>query len=107
MPCCWRSWRPAFSRTPPCRYGTPVSPTPTAHFAAGAAHSQLPGDAAAVRAGAGVVLHWEAVLNPAWISVRLQPLPGAWTWGVTLALFPGLLFIVEELLRCLRAAQRG
>jgi hypothetical protein len=31
--------------------------------------------------------------------------PEAWSWGVTLALLPGLLLIVEELSRCLRAAR--
>ena len=53
-----------------------------------------------------IVLHWEAVRDPAWsLSVRRQPLPAAWSWGVLLALVPGLLLIVEELLRGLRAAR--
>jgi hypothetical protein len=54
------------------------------------------------------VLHWEAVREPAWtFSVREQPLPPAWSWGVLLALAPGLLLILEELLRCQRAARRA
>ena len=56
------------------------------------------------------VLHWDAVVHPSWNwSLREQPLPSAWRWGVVLALLPGLLLIVEELLRCctrtVRAAQ--
>ncbi|HEU5136475.1 MAG TPA: hypothetical protein VFU13_15095 [Steroidobacteraceae bacterium] len=52
------------------------------------------------------ILHWDAVLNPAWtLSARQHALPLAWAWGVLLALVPGLLLIVEELLRCLRAAR--
>jgi hypothetical protein len=53
------------------------------------------------------VLHWNAVVNPAWHwSVRLAPLPTSWTLGVLAALLAGLLLIVEELWRCLRAARR-
>jgi len=53
-----------------------------------------------------IVLHWEAVRDPVWaISGRRQPLPATWTWGVLLALCPGLLMIVEELVRCLRVAR--
>jgi hypothetical protein len=52
-----------------------------------------------------VVLHWEAVLNPTWtLTAREQPLP--WTGGIWMALALGFLFIVEELLRCLRATRR-
>ena len=52
-----------------------------------------------------LVLHWDALLNPTWdLSFRLQPLPGQWTSGVTLALIAGLLLILEELLRCLRTS---
>jgi hypothetical protein len=54
-----------------------------------------------------VVLHWDTVLHPAWRwSIRLQPLPKAWTLGVLLALLAGQLMIFEELVRCLRAARR-
>jgi hypothetical protein len=50
------------------------------------------------------VLHWDAVAEPVWSwSLRPQPLP--WTWGVVLALCPGLLMIVEELMCCLRTAR--
>ena len=53
------------------------------------------------------VLHWDAVVNPSWSwSIRDQPLPAAWRWGVMLALLPGLLLIVEELLRCLHKSGR-
>jgi len=52
------------------------------------------------------VLHWDSLMNPTWgLSLRLQPLPALWTWGVTIALIPGLLMIVEELVRCLRASE--
>jgi hypothetical protein len=51
-----------------------------------------------------VVLHWDALMNPAWtLAPRRQPLPVAWTCGVLLALVPGFLLILEELLRCRRA----
>jgi len=53
-----------------------------------------------------VVLHWDTLLHPEWHwSFRLQPLPKAWTLGVLLGLLAGLLMIVEELVRCLRAAR--
>jgi hypothetical protein len=52
------------------------------------------------------VLHWDAVVHPAWHwSKRLDPLPESWTLAVLLALLSGLLLIVEEWLRCLRAAR--
>jgi hypothetical protein len=52
-----------------------------------------------------VVLHWEAFVEPEWgWSLRLRPLPPGYRAGVLLALLVGLLLIVEELLRCLRAA---
>lgn len=51
-----------------------------------------------------VVLHWEAVANPTWaLAARGQPLP--WTGGILTALALGLLFIIEEWLRCLRVAR--
>jgi len=57
------------------------------------------------------VLHWDAVLNPSWTwSSRQQPLPEPWTSSVLALLAAGLLPIVEELTRCLRAqraTQRG
>jgi len=50
------------------------------------------------------VLHWDAVLNPSWTwSSRQQPLPEPWTSSVLALLAAGLLPIVEELTRCLRA----
>jgi hypothetical protein len=53
------------------------------------------------------VLHWDAMRSPAWnLSTRLQPLPEAWVWGVLLVLGAGWLFIVEELVRCLRVRSR-
>jgi hypothetical protein len=53
------------------------------------------------------VLHWSALESPVWtLSARDRPLPPAWTAGVLLALAPGLVLIVEELLRCLRAFRR-
>lgn len=53
-----------------------------------------------------IVLHWDAVLNPAWEwSRRVQPLTEAWTWGILFALIAGLAMIVEELVRCLRVAR--
>ena len=53
-----------------------------------------------------IVLHWDAVSNPAWRwSLRKQPLPQVWTLGVLSALAAGLLMIVEELARCLHAAR--
>ena len=53
-----------------------------------------------------VVLHWDALANPAWsLSVRDPPLPAAWTWGVLLALAAGLSLILEEWWRCRRAAR--
>jgi hypothetical protein len=53
------------------------------------------------------VLHWNAVVHPAWQwSKRLDPLPESWTLGVLVALLAGLLLIVEEWLRCVRAARR-
>ena len=54
------------------------------------------------------VLHWNALAHPAWHwSSRLEPLPKSWTLGVLLAWLAGLLMIVEECMRCLRAARRG
>jgi hypothetical protein len=53
------------------------------------------------------VLHWDAVRDPDWTwSSRESPLPDAWRWGVIAALVPGMSLIVEELLRCQRAAAR-
>jgi hypothetical protein len=53
------------------------------------------------------MLHWNTVVDPAWHwSSRLKPLPKSWTLGVLLAMLAGLLLIMEELLRCLRAARR-
>jgi hypothetical protein len=50
------------------------------------------------------VLHRDALAEPDWRwSARAEWLP--WTWGVVLALGAGLLMIVEELARCLRAAR--
>ena len=49
------------------------------------------------------VLHWEAVRDPAWAIPARALLPATWTWGVLLALCAGLLIIVEELVRGLRA----
>lgn len=47
-----------------------------------------------------LVLHWDAVMDPEWsISSRKQPLPGAWSTAVLVALVPGLLMILEELAR--------
>jgi hypothetical protein len=55
-----------------------------------------------------VVLHWQASVDPEWgWSLRLHPLPAGWRPGVLLALLAGLLLIVEELLRCLRAERRS
>ena len=55
-----------------------------------------------------VVLHWNAVLDPVWsLSLRARPLPGAWITGILLGLSAGLTFIVEELVRCLRATRSG
>ena len=55
----------------------------------------------------GLILHWDAVMRPTWeLSTREPPLPVAWTAGVLLALCAGLAMIVEELVRCLRAAHR-
>jgi hypothetical protein len=51
-----------------------------------------------------VVLHWDAVVHPEWALVtRAAPLPGAWTTGVLVLLLPGLVLILEELARGLRA----
>jgi len=50
------------------------------------------------------VLHRDSLAEPIWSwSLRPQPLP--WTWGVLLALCAGLLMIIEELVRCLRATR--
>ncbi len=58
--------------------------------------------------GLVVALHWNAVVNPDWSLVtREHPLPGAWTWGVLVLLAPGLLMILEELARGLRAQSHG
>jgi hypothetical protein len=52
------------------------------------------------------VLHWNALVHPAWHwSIRLEPLPKSWTVGVLLALLAGQLLILEEVVRCLRAAR--
>lgn len=49
-------------------------------------------------------LHWNALATSSWSwSLRPQPLP--WSAGVLLALCAGFLMIVEELMRCLRAAR--
>jgi len=54
--------------------------------------------------GLVAVLHWEAVANADWtLAAREHPLPGAWTSGVLLLLVPGLVLILEELARGLRA----
>ena len=53
------------------------------------------------------VLHWDAVQHAAWTwSLRERPLPEAWRWGVIAALMPGMVMIIEELLRCLRGRTR-
>jgi hypothetical protein len=52
-----------------------------------------------------IVLHWDALKNPAWtLSLRDPPLPAAWIWGVLVALLAGLSLILEEWWRCRRAA---
>lgn len=49
------------------------------------------------------VLHWDALAEPVWSwSIRPQAMP--WIWAVSLALGAGLVLIIEELIRCLRAA---
>jgi hypothetical protein len=55
------------------------------------------------------VVHWDALRDPLWRwSVRDHPLlPDIWAWTVLLALLAGMLAIVEELLRCLRAARQS
>ena len=54
--------------------------------------------------GLVVALHWKAVVNPDWSLVtREHPLPGPWTSAVLVLLAPGLLMILEELARGLRA----
>jgi hypothetical protein len=54
--------------------------------------------------GLVVALHWDAVAHPRWsLGARENPLPGAWTSGVLVLLVPGLLLILEELARGLRA----
>jgi hypothetical protein len=54
-----------------------------------------------------LVLNWSALLRPDWgWSLRLEPLPAAWIWGVLLALAAGLLLVLEELWRCLRSSER-
>ena len=51
-----------------------------------------------------LALHWPAVVDPRWtLAARAQPLPWGWIVGVPLALIPGLLMILEELARGLRA----
>jgi hypothetical protein len=51
-----------------------------------------------------ILLEWDAVIHPSWtLAPRARVLPPAWTFGVLLALGPGLLLILEELQRCLRA----
>jgi hypothetical protein len=58
--------------------------------------------------GLVVVLHWEAVVNARWsLGARAHPLPGAWTAGVLVLLAPGLLLILEELARGLRAQRHA
>jgi hypothetical protein len=53
------------------------------------------------------VLHWNAVQQPAWTwALRERPLPDVWRWGVMAALVPGMLMIIEELVRCVRAARK-
>ena len=55
-----------------------------------------------------IVLHWHAVAEPDWTMQMREPsLPRAWILGVLLALCPGLLMILEELLRGVRAQSRG
>ena len=54
--------------------------------------------------GLVVVMNWEAVVNPDWsLATREQPLPYTWSSGVLVLLVPGLLLILEELARGLRA----
>jgi hypothetical protein len=54
-----------------------------------------------------LALNWNALLQPAWNwSLRLNPLPAAWTCGVLLSLAAGLLLVLEELWRCLRSNER-
>lgn len=51
-----------------------------------------------------VVLHWEALSEAEWgLTPRPRPLP--WSGAVLAALAPGLLFILEELFRCLRVVR--
>jgi hypothetical protein len=54
------------------------------------------------------VLHWQAVVDPHWaFALRTEPLPRAWIVGVLLALVPGMLMILEELVRGLRVQRHA
>jgi hypothetical protein len=55
-----------------------------------------------------MALHWDEVREPRWTLAAREPrLPGAWTLGVSILLVPGLLLILEELARGLRAQPNG
>jgi hypothetical protein len=50
------------------------------------------------------ILHWDALANPLW-NWQMRPQAPPWAWGVWMALCAGLVMIIEELARCLRAAR--
>ncbi len=85
-------WDTSYSQ--PRRYISPVEQMIHSHL------EMLPVFALALT----ITLNWDAVMEPRWaLATREHPLPATWTTGVLLSLVPGLLLILEELARGLRA----
>lgn len=85
-------WDTSYSQ--PRRYISPVEQMIHSHL------EMLPGFALALT----ITLHWDAVMEPRWApAIRENPLPAMWSTGVLVSLVPGLLLILEELARGLRA----
>jgi len=55
-----------------------------------------------------IALHWSVVMEPRWtIALRQQPVPDPWRIAALVMLVPGLLMILEELVRGLRVQRHA